>query len=135
MLTGTTSSALITAGRCRRKNGNTFSKPRSSPWSGLLHFYAGIVQRQDNGCSGTEKRPFNSGNPHPTRIKPMSLPAERVGWALIHEDAPSLCKHFMPISRWAAIGRAHETSNTCWCKPIIQTELAYTVVHHNTERT
>lgn len=76
------------------------------------------------------ERPVQFGQPAPDK-ETMSLPAERLGWALIHEDAPSLCKHFMPVSRWAAIGRAHETSNTCWCKPVIQTELAYTVVHHN----
>ena len=54
----------------------------------------------------------------------MSQIAPRLGWMFYHEQAPSLCQHFVPLS-------GHEMTNVCWCKPRIETEPRHTLVIHN----
>lgn len=52
-----------------------------------------------------------------------ALPSPRIGWVLCRENAL--------INHWVPTDRGHALSNTCWCKPFLQTEQNRTVVMHN----
>lgn len=47
------------------------------------------------------------------------------GWELRQEDAPSICRHYIPL-----VGE-HQMAATCWCHPYLQSEYGLTVVMHN----
>jgi hypothetical protein len=51
------------------------------------------------------------------------------GWEVRAEPSPSLNRHFWPIVQ----EKAHVMSWSCWCRPVLQEEAAYTLVVHEEE--
>lgn len=46
----------------------------------------------------------------------MKNHVNKIGWTLIPEFPPSLCKHHVP--RHSV--RIHQLTNVCWCNPSLQ---------------